>query len=68
MIKEFCHVLVKELQREVDNYTGDLARGQPLSYDEYRRMVGLIQGLNLAIDRINDLVKRAERDDDDDDK
>lgn len=65
MIHEFCRVLKLQLEEEINNYTGDLARGQPQTYDEYKRMVGRIQGLQLAIDRMTDLAKRAEHDDDD---
>lgn len=65
MISQFCEVLLDELEREITNYTSDLAAGQPATYDEFKRLVGLIQGLRLAQQHINDLADRAENDDDD---
>lgn len=65
MIKEFSRTLNKILQEEIDNYTSDLASGQPATYDEYKRLVGLIQGLGLAQQRVTDLAKSADEDGDD---
>lgn len=66
MIKEFAEVLRKKLHEEISNYTGDLERGQPASYDEYKKLVGRIEGLRIAEKSLMELVKRVETDDDDD--
>lgn len=48
MIARFTQTLREQLRKEVANYTGDLAGGQCKSYDEYKKLCGLIQGLGLA--------------------
>lgn len=65
MITDFVLALKKILQEEINNYSGDLARGQPTTYDEYKRLVGKIQGLELAMQYVTDLAKKATDDDDD---
>lgn len=65
MIRDFALALRKQLQQDIDNYTGDLSHGQPATYDEYKRLCGLIQGLRLAEERLTDLAKKATTDDDD---
>ena len=66
MIRDFARVVQTALREEIENYSGDLARGQPTTYDEYKRLCGLIQGLRLAEERLMDLAKKVVTDDDDD--
>ena len=66
MIRDFARAVQTSLRQQIEDYTGDLANGQPATYDEYKRLCGLIQGLRLAEERLMDLAKKVETDDDDD--
>lgn len=41
--------LVLQLKQEIESQTQALAAGRAASIEEYRRMCGVIHGLNLAI-------------------
>lgn len=64
MIQEFVRTARTLLRSDVENYKGDLARGVCQSFEDYRRLCGLIQGLEQAEQILIDLAKRAENDDD----
>jgi hypothetical protein len=63
MDSSLVEYLKKELQKEIDLRTGSLAAGNAMTYDEYKHVAGVIRGLALAIDTINDLVRRMEMSD-----
>jgi hypothetical protein len=65
MIQEFARVLRAQLAEEIETAREHLARGRCKCFDEYTRLVGKIQGLELAEERIKSLAKKAETDDDD---
>jgi hypothetical protein len=48
--------LTKKLKEQYDIAVGQVVRGQ--AEYEYRRLVGVLQGLNYAIDLVRDLEKR----------
>lgn len=64
MIQEFARTVRAQLRTDIQNYEQDLARGDCQSFEEYRRLCGLIQGLRLAEQLVTDLANRAQTDDD----
>jgi hypothetical protein len=52
--------LIKRLKEQYDTAVGQVVRGQ--AEYEYRRLVGVLQGLNYAIDLVRDLEKRMAED------
>lgn len=54
--------LTNKLLEQIDDIESHLGRGQVANIEEYRRLVGVIQGLNAAISLIEDLQKRQEQD------
>lgn len=65
MIRDFARAVQTALREEIENYASDLANGQPQTYDEYKRLCGLVQGLRLAEERLMGLAKKVEIEDDD---
>ena len=51
----------KEMDKIRDEQIAFLAASRADSYDEYKKICGVIRGLNLADSIINDLVQRMER-------
>lgn len=63
MDSSVAEYLRKEFKKELDSRTEFLAAGNAKTYDEYKHIVGVIRGLALAMDTINDLVRRMEMSD-----
>ena len=59
-IRALAHVQ-KEIEKMVQEQTAFLAASRADTYDEYKKICGVIRGLNLADSIINDLVQRLER-------
>ena len=55
------------VQKEIEKYRQErvafIAASRADTYDEYKKVCGVIQGLNLADSIINDLVQRMEKSD-----
>ena len=51
----------KEIEKMVQEQTAFLAASRADTFDEYKKVCGVIRGLNLADQIINDLVQRMER-------
>ena len=51
----------KELQKLADENTAFLAASRADTFDEYKKICGVIRGLSLADSIINDLVQKLER-------
>jgi hypothetical protein len=51
----------RELKKLADENTAFLAASRADSYDEYKKICGVIRGLGLADSIINDLVQKMER-------
>ena len=51
----------KEIDKMVQEQVAFLAASRADSYDEYKKVCGVIRGLNLADSIINDLVQRMEK-------
>ena len=49
--------ITKELDKQVEDLKNLLAYGGSSSYDEYRQVVGRIEGLQLAKEQITNIVK-----------
>lgn len=54
--------LTSKFQEERESLTAQIVQGA-LSEAEYKRLCGMIQGLDLAKNYIKDLAKRLERED-----
>lgn len=54
--------LTSKLDEEVESVKSHLANNSARDIEEYRRLCGVVQGLTLAKDIINDLAKRLEQD------
>jgi hypothetical protein len=63
MINQFAEVLRKEIRKDMNNYTDDMATGSCRSFDEYQKLCGVIQGLALAESHLLALLKKVEESD-----
>jgi hypothetical protein len=63
MITQFAEVLRKEIRKDMNNYTDDMANGVCTSFDEYKKLCGVIQGLALAESHLLALLKKVEESD-----
>ncbi len=61
-IKILAHVQ-KEIEKLSQEQVAFLAASRADSYDEYKKVCGVIRGLYLANSIINDLVQKLEHDD-----
>jgi len=57
-------IVQAEIEKFRQEQTAFLAASRADTFDEYKKVCGVIRGLNLADSIINDLVQRMERDDD----
>ena len=64
-----ANVKVEDLAKEIDKLRGDqvsfLAGGGAKDFAEYRHVCGVIRGLTLAENIVNDLVQKLEQSNDD---
>ena len=64
-MKDVIHALA-HVQQEIDKYRQEqiafVAASRADSYDEYKKICGVIRGLNFAENAINDLVRRINDD------
>ena len=60
MIQDFARVLREQIRTDMNNYADDIAGGSCRNFEEYQKLVGVIQGLALAERYILDLAKKAE--------
>ena len=61
--KLLAHV-AKEIEKLKEEQAFHLANGRAADIEEYRTVCGVIRGLNLAENVINDLVQKMEKSDD----
>lgn len=57
-------VAVKEIEKMRQEQVAFVAASRADTFDEYKKVCGVIRGLNLAENIINDLVQRMEKADD----
>ena len=55
--------LAKEIIQQKQSYEAACSRGSAKDFAEYKNLCGVIQGLGAALELINDLVQKLERDD-----
>jgi hypothetical protein len=60
MIQQFAEALRKEVRKDMNNYTDDLANGVCKSFDEYQKLCGVIRGLAIAETHLLALLKKVE--------
>lgn len=63
MITQFADVLRKKIREDMNNYADDLAGGACQSFDEYKKLCGVIQGLAYAESHLLALLKKVETSD-----
>ena len=63
MIQNFASVLRSKIREDMNNYADDLAGGACASFDEYKKLCGVIQGLAIAESHLLALLKKAEESD-----
>ena len=67
-MNDVIHALA-HVQKEIEKYRQEqvafLAASRADSFDEYKKVCGVIRGLSLADSIINDLVQKMESSDDD---
>ena len=61
--QNFATVLRDQIRKDMNNYADDIAGGVCRSFEEYQKLVGVIQGLALAEAYLLALVAKAERSD-----
>jgi hypothetical protein len=61
MIQDFARVLREQIRTDMNNYTDDLANGQCSTFEQYRQLCGVIQGLAIAERYILDLAEKVEK-------
>ena len=64
MITAFADRLHKQLREQMNNYADDVAGGACGTFDEYKRLCGVIEGLALAERFLLDLREKVEKADD----
>jgi hypothetical protein len=57
-------LVIKEIDKLRQEQVAYLAASRADTYDEYKKICGVIRGLSLAENMINDLVQRMEHSDD----
>jgi hypothetical protein len=60
MIDNFARVLREQIRIDMNNYADDLAGGACASFDEYKKLCGVIQGLAIAESHLLALLKKVE--------
>ena len=63
MISQFADVLRQKIREDMNNYADDLAGGACQSFDEYKKLCGVIQGLAIAESHLLALLKKVETSD-----
>jgi len=56
-------LLRRQIRKDLNQYSADVATGQCPSFDEYKRLCGVIQGLALAENFLLDLAEKKEKSD-----
>ena len=63
MIDQFAGALIKQIRKDMNNYSDDLASGNCQDFNEYQKLCGVIRGLAIAEQYIKDLAKNLEEND-----
>ena len=63
MVEEFGNALRELLRKDMNNYADDVAGGACQTFDEYKRLCGVIQGLAFAERHLLDLLEKVKQQD-----
>jgi hypothetical protein len=66
VMKQFAEALNRKLREDMNNYADDVATGSCRSFEDYKRLCGVIEGLAIAERHLKDLLAKLENDDDSD--
>ena len=61
MIDQFAAALRAELKEDVGSHGARILAGKCATFDEYRYAVGVLRGLTLAENRLQSLLERVEK-------
>jgi hypothetical protein len=61
VIQDYADALIKMLRTDMNNYTDDLATGSCRSFEDYKHLCGVIQGLAIAERYVLDLAQKVEK-------
>jgi len=61
MIQEYTRILREQMRADMNNYAEDLAKGACQNFDEYQKLCGVIRGLAIAMQYVNDLAEKVEK-------
>jgi hypothetical protein len=61
-IVQFSQALYKVLRQRENDLREQLAHGAAQNFEQYRSMVGELQGISFAIDEIKTLLEKSEED------
>ena len=59
----FASVLRSQIRKDMNNYADDIAGGVCRTFEEYQKLVGVIQGLALAESYLLALLEKAKESD-----
>lgn len=65
MIENLVHAYRKALKEEIAQWVTETGVGAAADWDDYKRRVGVVAGLNRAMVRFDDLIKKSGDVDDD---
>jgi hypothetical protein len=65
VIQSFAEALRAQLRKDMNNYADDMANGACRSYEDYKHLCGVIQGLAYAEAHLLSLLEKVQRSDDD---
>lgn len=66
MLYDFVQAYRRQMAQVRIDIVSDTGAGAADSYEDYKRRVGLVQGIDTAVNLFNDLVKKYSHDSDDD--
>lgn len=64
MIEDFARVLREKLLQDAENERNDLSRGALRDFSEYKYHCGVVRGLELANQHVQDLIAAVREADD----
>lgn len=62
-VQQFASVLRDQVRKDMNNYADDIAGGACRSFEEYQKLVGVIQGLALAESYLVALLEKVDKSD-----
>ena len=61
---DYIKAMINELMLQIEALSGVVLSGTCKSFEEYKEKVGKIQGLNVGLNMLNDLVRKIEKGED----